>query len=487
MTIRVLIVCVLCACSPAWAQSVEFDRFFHDKTLRIDFFQTGAAKDTTISLDRMYEQGKWAGNPTGLIDSLNSGMCYVRVMDIKSDQCIYTRGFATLFGEYQTTGPARQGIPQTYHQSVLIPCPKRPFRLIIQGRDPNNALVPLFTMRIDPADVNIIRQKPDPRTRIKALKQNGPAHDKVDLVFVAEGYTAGQWEKFQTDAARFTEHIFGVEPFKTWHSRFNVSAVFRASAEEGADEPTKGSFKNTILSASYNALGTPRYLLMNDNRMMRDTAGVVPYDYLIVLVNTARYGGGGIYNDYMIFTADNRRSAATLMHEFGHSFANLADEYFGGVAYESFFPPGVEPHTPNITALLDPSQVKWQHLLSPGIPIPTPWGQEEMAAVEAKIGAAKIAHEARIAELRQAQASQTQIEACQRQHDDELKARRKEINQIRERYIEQYKGKVGVFEGAGYTPKGLYRSEVQIGMYRDQRYGPVSEEAIRHVIEFLSR
>jgi len=477
----------MCAGSPGWAQSVEFDRFFRDKTLRVDYFQTGTAQDMTISLDRIYEQDKWAGNPARLIDTLNSGMCYVRIEDVNSKQCIYTRGFSTLFGEYQTTGPARQGIPGTYHQSVLIPAPKRPFLFIIEGRDPHNALAPLFTTRIDPTDVSIIRHGPDPRDRIKTIKHSGPAHDKVDLVFVAEGYTETQWEKFQTDAQGFSEVIFGIEPFKTFHTRFNVSAVFRPSAEEGVDEPTKGSFKNTVLSASYNALGTPRYLLMNDNRVMRDIAGAVPYDYLIVLVNTARYGGGGIYNDYMIFTADNRRSAATLMHEFGHSFANLADEYFGGVAYETFFPPGVEPHTPNITALLDPNQVKWRHLLTPGIPIPTPWGQEEMAVVEAKIDQAKTAHRARLAELKQAEASPKQIEACKRQHDAELKALREEIKQIRERYIEQYKGKVGVFEGAGYTPKGLYRSEVQIGMYRDKRYGPVSEEAIGAIIEFLSR
>jgi len=474
-------------CSTAWAQAVEFEAFFLDKTLRIDYFQTGTAQDMTISIDQIYEQGIWAGNPQALIDTLNRGMYHVKIVDINSNRCIYSRGFSTIFGEYQTTGPARQGVARTFHQSALIPHPKRPFLFILEGRDRYGLLAPLLTTRIDPADVNIIRQKPNPHDRVAYIRQNGPAHDKVDLLFVAEGYSEGQQEKFQSDVERFTEVIFGVEPFKSSASRFNVSAVFRASAESGADEPTWHLFKHTILSASYNALDTPRYLLMNDNRMLRDIASAVPYDNLIVLVNTRRYGGGGIYNDYTIFTADNNRSPATLMHEFGHGFADLADEYFGGVAYEEFFPPGVEPHTPNITALLDPNQVKWRHLLTPGIPIPTPWGQDQMDEIKEKISEAETAHKARIAELKQGQASPKQIEACQRQHDSDLKALREESRQIREKYVRLYKDKVGVFEGAGYTPKGLYRSEVQIGMFRDNSFGPVSEEAIGDVIEFLSR
>ena len=242
-----------------------------------------------------------------------------------------------------------------------------------------------------------------------------------------------------------------------------------------------------MVSASYNALGLARYLLMDDNRTLRDIAAAVPYDYVIVLVNTERYGGGGVYNDYTIFTADDERSENILMHEFGHGFANLADEYFGNVAYEAFFPPGVEPHTPNITALLDPNRVKWGHLLSPDMPIPTPWGQDEMDLLRARIRETESSHKTLMARLEEDSGDPNDIDHVQKEHEKQIDALREEIDQIRDKYVARYEGKVGVFEGAGYTPKGLYRSEVRIGLYRDGSYGPVSEEAIGDVIAHLTR
>jgi hypothetical protein len=464
-----------------------FDDYFLDRTLRIDYFQTGDADEIIVSIDQVYEQGVWAGNPHGLIDNLNRGSYYVKVVDLNTNRTIYTRGFSNISAEYRTTDEAKQGVKKTFHHSVLIPRPRRPFLFVLEGRDRTNLLVPIYTIRMDPKDHNIIRDPPNPDDRVAAIQTNGPAHDKVDLVFVAEGYTAGQWEKFCGDAKRFTEVIFDVEPFKTHRSRFNVAGVFRASAQSGVDEPTRGSFKKTVLSASYNALDTARYLLVDDNRTLRDVAQVSPYDYLIVLVNNPSYGGGGIYNDYTIFTADDRRSEGILMHEFGHGFADLADEYVGGVAYNDFYPPGVEPCPPNITALLDPGDVKWKHLLSPGIPIPTPTGEDEIAELREKIGTTRTEFAAQIERLERAGANTGELDEARARHNASLAAWERRIREIREHYESLYTGKIGVFEGAGYSAKGLYRSEIHVGMFRNGTYGPVSEEGIQGIIEHLSR
>ncbi len=469
------------------AEMPAFDDCFLDRTLRIDYFQTSDADETIIGIDQMYEQETWAGNPHALIDTLNRGLYYVKVVDLNTNRTIYTRGFSNISGEYRTTDDAKEGIKKTFHHSVLIPCPKRPFLFVLEGRDRSNLLVPIYQGRMDPKDHNIIRQNLNPEDQVVTVQRNGHPHDKVDLVFVAEGYTAGQWEKFCGDAKRFAEVIFRTEPFKTHRSRFNVSGVFRPSAESGVDEPTKGSFKNTVLSASYNALDTPRYLLLDDNRALRDIAQAVPYDYLIVLVNNPSYGGGGIYNDYTIFTADDRRSEGILMHEFGHGFADLADEYFGGVAYNEFYPLGVEPCPPNITALLDLNDVKWKHLLSPGIPIPTPWGQDEIAERREKIRAARAESRARIERLERADADPNEIDEARAQHEAAIRIWEQEIREIREHYEALYEGKIGVFEGAGYSTKGLYRSEIHVGMFREGSYGPVSEEGIADIIRHLSR
>lgn len=464
-----------------------FDDYFLDRTLRIDYFQTGDDDELIITLDQMYEQGTWAGNPNALIDTLNRGLYYVKIVDINTNNVIYTRGFSTLFAEYRTTDPAKQGIKRTFQHSVLIPRPKRPFLFVLEGRERTNLLVPIYETRIDPSDQNIIRQQPAAGDRVVKAVSSGDPHDKVDLLFVAEGYTADQWEKFSTDVKRFADVIVRTEPYKTYRSRLNISGVFRASAESGVDEPTRGSFKNTVISASYNALDTARYLLVDDTRTMRDIAGAVPYDYLIVLVNNPSYGGGGIYNDYTVFTADDRRSEEILMHEFGHGFADLGDEYIGGVAYNEFYPPGVEPLPPNITALLDPDQVKWKHLLSPGVPVPTPWGQEEIDELNEKIRATRAEAASQTEMLRETGASADEIEAAREQRNSAIQTWQREIREIRQHYQTLYDGKIGVFEGAGYSAKGLYRSEIQNGMFRNGSYGPVSDEGIKDVIMYLSR
>ncbi|MFW6131739.1 MAG: M64 family metallopeptidase [Candidatus Aminicenantaceae bacterium] len=469
---------------------VRFDDHFIDATMRVDYFQTGDARELYFSIDQIYKQNGWAGNPEKLIDRSNGGMYYLKVYSLSSNELIYSRGFATIFGEYRTTDPASKGIKKTFHQTLLLPFPKSSILFVIEGRDPNhqNLLCPVYSVKIDPKDVNIIQHTPDPNDRVFTILENGHPHEKVDFVFVAEGYTESDIEKFQKDVVRLTDVLFSTEPFQSQKQRFNVRGVFRASSESGVDQPNKEIFRNTAVSASFNALNLARYLLIDDNKALRDIASRVPYDSVIVIANSERYGGGGIYNDYTMTTVDHSRSEEVFMHELGHAFGNLADEYFTStVSYNEFYPPGIEPHEPNITALLDPDNIKWAHLLTPGIEIPTPWGQDEMESLRKEREAAIVELERKIKRLQQNQPDPVEVQTLKDKIEKTKKSFNARIKQIQENYQNMYKGKIGVFEGAGYSPKGLYRSEVHVGMFYKGEYGPVSEEALLKKIRHLSR
>ncbi len=355
-----------------WAQAINFTDYFEDKTMRVDYFHTVNAEQEDISIDQIYVRGVWAGNPETLLPAVANGKYTVTVIDVASNRRIYSRHLLNIVFEYKGTKEAQAGHKKTFHQTVLLPCPKQSALLVIERRDRQHIQHAVFRQVIDPNDVSIHREMANRGDQPFALLENGPAQHKVDLVFVAEGYEAGDLSKFKTDTQRFVDYLFTVAPFDQLMHRFNVRAVFRASAETGVDMPTKGIYKNTVLSASYNTLGMPRYCTVFDNKTMRDIADRVPYDFLIVLVNTPRYGGAGFYNDYCVFTSDDKRSEEIFTHEFGHSFAGLADEYISEDYFSIYYKRGIEPLEPNITACLNAQRIKWGHLLTAGLPIPTP-------------------------------------------------------------------------------------------------------------------
>ncbi|MCY3007786.1 MAG: M64 family metallo-endopeptidase [Planctomycetota bacterium] len=204
------------------------------------------------------------------------------------------------------------------------------------------------------------------------MHKTGEPKDRLDLVFLAEGYTASQQEKFQADAQRMTQFMFEHEPFRKHRGKMNVSGVFRASWESGVDEPDKRVYRNSVLNASFNSLGIDRYLLAEDGHALKRYAAQVPYDTVVVLVNSKRYGGGAICLDYCVTTVDDPRSEAVFLHEFAHSLAYLADEYIGAVTYSDIYPEGVEPVEPNITRELELEKIKWSSLVTQGVPLPTP-------------------------------------------------------------------------------------------------------------------
>ena len=362
--------------------NAEFRDNFADKTMRIDYFHTADKTSEFITLDKIYLQGPgegiWAGNPDALIDPFNRGEYFIKVYDEVSGQLLFSKGFSSYCGEYITTDQAARGIKRTYHETALIPFPMNKIKFTIERRDKQNQLHPIFQQVIDPSSIDIHKEPLIEGVKVFEILKNGASHKKVDLAFVAEGYTQAEEEKFKQDLETVSGIFFRQEPYKSYKSSFNVYGVFKLSQESGVDEPTYGIYRGTAVGASFNALGLYRYMLTEDNRALRDIAAHVPYDTLVIMVNTQRYGGGGIYNSYCLFSQNEEWSAYLFLHEFGHSFAGLADEYYASkVAYNEFYPRGVEPTEPNITALLDPQHLKWIHLVSKGIPLPTPWEKEK--------------------------------------------------------------------------------------------------------------
>ena len=313
--------------------------------MRIDVFHTGDAKEEMFTIDRVIQEGPWAGNPRRLIAPFELGRYLLRVSDAASGTLIYSKGFDSYFGEYKTTEPGVNG-----DQEDLLRVPAHPLSEK-QGPRRGAAARPRepAAARLQPRDRpgrHVHRPRKAGRATCAWSEQvkNGPPATKVDLVILGEGYTEAEWDKFQKDLARFSDIIFGQEPYKTYRDRFNVTGLFKPSAESGCDEPSYGSFKNTALGAAFDSFGSERYMLTDDNRAWRDIAGRVPYDAVMIMVNSPRYGGGGIYNLYCTFTSDNQWQQYLCLHEFGHSFSGLADEYYtSAVAYNEFYPAGVEP------------------------------------------------------------------------------------------------------------------------------------------------
>jgi hypothetical protein len=472
---------------PAQGQ-VNFDEFFLDQTLRVDYYHIGDAKEEWVTIDQMYQQGIWPGNPKNVIDHFNNGKYEIKVYDVASNRLIYSRGFASYFGEYTTTSPAIGGVKRTYRETALIPYPRKPIFLVLEKRNRENILQPLFQQRIDPADYHIHKERNHSGDQVYEALKNGHPHTKVDLAWIAEGYTAQEFDKFKQDVDRFMKALFEVAPYDRLKDRFNIYGVFRPSAESGVDQPREGIYKETIVNASFNALDLDRYLLTEDTKSIRDIAACVPYDAVFILVNSSRYGGGGIYNFYGVSTVDNELSLNVFIHEFGHSFAGLGDEYYtSDVAYNDFYPKGVEPTDPNITALLDPENIKWKALLSPGIAVPTDWGKDEFEALQAELQKSRKEMREQLAQLEQSGAAKAKIEKVRAELQKKIDAVNKKMDQWREKY-RHLEDKVGAFEGAGYSAKGLYRPMMNCLMFgnRERKFCLVCQWAIQRMIEFYS-
>ena len=449
-----------------------FDDYFTGQTFRFDYYHSGTAKEEHLSLDEIRLEGPWAGSKVNLIDGSNLGKYLFEVVDLKSNKVIYSRGFASIYGEWETTGEASK-IWRSFHESQRFPEPKDKVQLVLKKRQDDGSFSQIYVTTIDPASRFINRSPLVSAGEVWTVFESGEAAKKVDILILADGYTAKEKEKFHKDVTRLVGVMFETDPFKSHKKDFNVRAIDIVSNQSGISNPRKAVWRKSALGLSFNSFDSDRYVLTYENKNMREMAANAPYDAIIMVANDRKYGGGGIFNLWATVTSDTEPAAYVFVHEFGHSFAGLGDEYYTSpVSYENYAMPSVEPWDPNVTGLFDPANLKWKHLMEAGTPLPTPWNKDEYDKYEVE---RQKKREKMVAE----KATEEQMEALF-----------KEVKEVTTPMLNKNKffGKVGAFEGAGYESKGLYRPEIDCIMFtrNDVPFCKVCTEAIVKVIKMYA-
>ena len=409
----------------ALSVQAQFNKYFYNKTLRMDYYHSGNDTSESYAFDELIQEPYWGGSEVNLVDTFNYGNYYVKVFNVKNDSLLYSRGYSTLFREWQTTDEAKK-INRSFSESVVIPYPKENVRIELYSRNWDGVFQKKFSYEVDTNDYFI---KHDRRLVYPAfdVQVTGSPAQKVDIVILPEGYTKAEMGKFIDDCRKFVKNFFTFAPYTDNRDKFNFRAVLAPSKDSGTDIPAEGVWKSTILNTSYYTFNSERYLMAMDDKSVRDLAANAPYDQIYILVNSKKYGGGAIFNYYNVAVNSNVKAAKILIHEFGHGFAGLADEYYDDqTAYGKFYNLNIEPWEPNITTLQHFDK-KWKHLVKPATPIPTP-------------------------------------------------AKKK------------YRNTVGAFEGGGYEPKGMYRPKQDCLMktFNGDRFCPACQEAIQRMINFYT-
>ncbi len=400
-----------------------FDRYFTDKVLRFDYILAGNSSKTTVYPVGMKEEALFGGSKTQLTDPFGYGNLKYELYAITENKLIYSRGFCTLYQEWQTTAEAKV-MERSFYEVATMPYPRNKSKFVLSMRERDGSFKELYDTEVDPANYFIRKEKPISAGITKIYNSGDPA-TAVDLAFIAEGYTTGEMDKFRADVKKMADILFSEPPFSQYKDKINIWAVEAVSTDSGTDIPGERIYANTALNSSFYTFDLDRYLTTQDIKSVNDYAALVPHDNIIVLINSERYGGGGVYNYYSGTTAEHPLSPKVFVHEFGHGFAGLADEYYtSSVAYEEFYLLKVEPWEPNITTLVN-FDSKWKKMIKSGIPVPTP------------------------AE-------------------------------------EKYNNVTGLFEGGGYSAKGIFRPEMDCRMKSNgnKGYCSVCQEAVRKMIEF---
>ncbi|MEO8192900.1 MAG: M64 family metallopeptidase [Gemmatimonadales bacterium] len=440
-------------------------------TWRLDFHHTGGRGVEVFSVDKLLvEPLPWAGATGRDIDPSGFGTYRFELRDVKG-RVLFARGYSPIFAEWTTTAEAAK-VNRTFHESLRFPALTAIVDAVVFKRDQANRFVEVWRTRLDPADQFIDRSVP-PAQRVIEVVHNGDPSVKVDVLLLGDGYTASECqEKFPRDAQRMAAALFSVEPYRSRRKDFNVWGICPPSPQSGVSRPSTGVHVASPVGATYDVFGSERYVLTMDNRAFRTIASWAPYEFATIMVNNNTYGGGGLYNIYSTVAVDNDWAKYLFVHEFGHHFAGLADEYFTSpVAYE---PPTtiVEPWEPNVTALLDRRRLKWRQFATPGVPVPTPWPKERFELYSRAL-------QQRRAKLRADRRPESEMSALFREEmafDSALFASAK------------YARAVGAFQGANYDAKAFYRPAIDCIMFtRDNvPFCPVCRHAIDQVIDFYA-
>lgn len=350
-----------------WAQG--FEEWFQDRTLRLDYTFSGDNRNQYIFLDEMKWSDHWYGRRVNMDSLLLQGNGQLCVKDSKSSRVLYKYSFSTLFQEWQTTKEATQ-VQKSFENVFLIPFPKYPVDVTVTLTDTHNKVKGKFTHHVDPQDILIRPILVSESVNWKYLEKSGDSKDKIDVAFVSEGYMANEMDIFEKDCYASIDALKMYEPFASMADRFNFIAVMAPSQQSGISIPHNKEWKNTVLDSSFDTFYSNRYLTTLHLKKLHDVLGGLPYEHIIILANTDNYGGGGIYNSYLMSAAHNEKCLPVVAHEFGHSFAGLADEYYYDDSYEVVFPSDAEPWEPNITTLVN-FESKWADMLGDEVKVPT--------------------------------------------------------------------------------------------------------------------
>lgn len=461
-----VVVAFLLRCGDASAASES------PRTMRVDYNHSGNALDEHYALERVViEPLSWPGNPAQPVDDTNRGENYFEVVDPATAEVVYSRGFSTIFGEWQTTGEAHR-MNRSFQESLRFPHPGHPVRIRLMSRDERNDFSMVWSLDIDPDASDVIHNSAPAPAQSIAIRHHGPSAERVDLLILGDGYTGAEQSKFEADARRLSDRLFSVEPFQQRSEDFNVWALMLPTPQSGVSRPSTGTHHWSALGTRFDIFESERYVLTLDNRAFRELAQYAPYEFVEILVNNDTYGGGGIFGQFSTAAAGSEWAEYLFVHEFGHHFAALADEYYTSpVAYQAG-DTRAEPWEPNVTSLKDASRLKWRDKVTAGTPLPTPWPKAAFEAGQRNYQKVR-------AELRKANRPEAQMNALFRKEQD---AETKLFSPA------THRNAIGAFEGANYQAAGYYRSELQCVMFsRIDHYCHVCQDAISQMIDLYSR
>lgn len=454
-----------------WTLAAGLAHAAQPATVRVDYSHGGNAQSDHYALERVViEPLPWPGSTARRLDDTNRGHNRVEVVDARSGELLYSRGFSTIFGEWRTTEEAGR-MSRSFQESVRFPKPDRPVRVRILERDERNRFALAWSVEVDTDAHDVVRKQPDLVAKPIPVHVSGASSDKVDLLIMGDGYTAAELKKFEADARRLSKYLFSVSPFRERAGDFNVWALAVPTAQSGVSRPSLGVHHASPLGTRYDIFGSERYVLTLDNRALRDIAQHAPYEFIEILVNNETYGGGGIFGQFSTAAAGNAWADYLFVHEFGHHFAGLADEYYTSPVAYAAAAARVEPWEPNVTALHDPADIKWKRHVKAGTPLPTPWPKTEYET-------ASRAFQKTRAALRAANRPESEMDALFRA---DLAATRALFAG------KQHRHDVGAFEGANYEASGYYRPAMQCLMFdRSEAFCPVCQDGISEVIDLYA-
>lgn len=425
MKLKLFIIAIICIINVHFLNAQHFDQYFENQTLRLDYLHIGNSKSETVKPVNYWYGGVWSGTRSELIEAVRLGEMIFEVFDKQSNKLIFSRSYSTLFGEFVTTQKAETEIG-SFEESFLMPYPKIPITYKIGVYDRKHNFTALYSGEFDPK--NSVKKPFKKEFNTIDLHLGGNPEKCLDILFLPDGYSKKDAEKLQNDMAKFAKYVLECSPFKENKHRINIRAIEGYSKQSGITDPNKKVFKKTLVNSSYNVIDVDRYLMCLNVWKMNEVADDAPYDAILLICNSTKYGGGGIYNFYGTVNSDGKTSAYVIVHELGHSVVGLGDEYFTSeVSVRDFYPEGVEPVEPNLTTLTDFDK-KWAKMLPQGTPVPTP------------------------------------------DTDD-------------------YSNKLGVFEGGGYVAKGVFRPwrncTMKEGIY--DNFCPVCKESFLMLFDYYSK